>query len=225
VVETLCVDFRVNMSQDDNEPQRFTIEEEQTRQYRRFNTRGTQRTVRHLPPPEGEDPNPMSHFLDSVTELFEHALRDLEDSDMVRITISNEVEVKHRAIGISFRRKDQITGDVIWSVFEKVAQSNVRFNALDKLVMTVHSVKMPISHGKLTSKGRPLEIMVHLKRSIVQVRAESNCLAHALVIAKAKVDGDPNYNSYRRGFKIRPVVDSLLEKTGIDMSRGGECPR
>ena len=85
---------------------------------------------------------------------------------MVGITISNEVEVKDRAIGISFRRKDQITGDVIWSVFEKLAQSNARFNALDKLVMTVHSVKMPIGHGGtgIATKGRPLDIMVHLKK-------------------------------------------------------------
>jgi len=207
------------MSQDDNEPQRFTIEEEQTRQYRRFNALGTQLTVRLLHPPEGEDPNPIPHFLDSVRELFEHALRDLEDSDMVGITISNEVEVKDRAIGISFRRKDQITGDVIWSVFEKVAQSNARFNALDTLVMTVHSVKMPIGHGGngIATKGRPLEIMVRLKGSIVQVKAESNFLAHALVIAKAKVDGDPNYESYRHGYKLRPVVDRLLEATGIDL--------
>jgi len=155
------------MSQDDNEPQRFTIEEEQTRQYRFFNARGTQLTVRLLPPPEGEDPNPMSHFLNSVTELFEHALRDLEDSDMVGITISNEVEVKDRAILISFRRKDQITGDVIWSVFEKVAQSNARFNALDTLVMTVHSVRMPAGHGGddgIATKGRPLEFMARLKK-------------------------------------------------------------
>jgi len=182
--------------------------------------------VRLLPPPEGEDPNPMSHFLDSVTELFEHALRDLEDSDMVGITISNEVEVKDRAIGISFRKKDQITGDVIWSVFENVAQSNARFNALDTLVMTVHSVKMPIGHGGngIATKGRPLEIMIRLKRSIVQVKAESNCLAHALVIAKAKVDGDPNYESYRHGYKLRPVVDRLLETAGIDLSRGGGVP-
>jgi len=144
---------------------------------------------------------------------------------MVGITISNEVEVKDRAIGISFRRKDQITGDVIWSVFEKAAQSNARFNALDTLVMTDHSVKMPAGHGGgtgITTKGRPLDVMVHLKQSIVQVRAESNCLAHALVIAKSKVDGDPNYNSYRRGYKIRPVVDRLLETTGIYLSRGGE---
>jgi len=153
------------MAPDDIETQRFTIEEEQTRQYRRFNAQGTQLTVRLLPPPEGkEDPNPMSHFLDSVTELFEYELRDLEDSDMIGITISNEVNVD-RAIWISFRRKDQITGNVIWSVFE-VAQSNARFNALDTLVMTVHSVKMPIGHGgtKIASKGRPLEIMVHLKK-------------------------------------------------------------
>jgi len=107
-------------------PPRFTVEEEQTRLYRRFNAQRTQLTVRLLPPPEGQDSNPMSHFLDSVTEVFDYALRDLDESDMVEITISNEVEVKDRAIGISLRRKDQIKGDVIWSVFEKVAQSNAK---------------------------------------------------------------------------------------------------
>jgi len=92
---------------------------------------------------------------------------------MVGITISNEAEATDRAIRISFRRKDQITGDVIWSVFEKVAQSNARFNALDKLVMTVHSVKMAIGRRGIATKGRPLDIMVHLKRSIVKVKAET----------------------------------------------------
>jgi len=167
----------------------------------------------------------MSQFLGSVSELFEHSLRDLEVSDMVGITISNEAEATDRAIGISFRRKDQITGDVIWSVFEKVAQSNARFKALDKLVMTVQSVKMPIGHGRgIATMGRPLDIMVHLKRSIVEFKAETNCLAHALVIAKAKVDGDPNYNLYRRGYTIRPVVDRLLETTGIDLRAVEEYP-
>jgi len=113
-------DVRVKMAQDDSKtpptppPQRFTIEDEQTRLYRRFNAQGTQRTVRLLPPPEGQDSNPMSQALDSVPELFEHSLGDLEDSDMVGIAIRNEAEATDRAIGISFRRKDQITGDVIW---------------------------------------------------------------------------------------------------------------
>ena len=49
-------------------------------------------------------------------------------------------------------------------------------------------------------------------------------MAHALVIAKAKVDGDPNYESYRHGYKLRPFVDRLLETTGIDLSTGGGVP-
>ena len=88
---------------------------------------------------------------------------------MVGLTIRNEVNVKGKAIGISFRRKDQLSEDVIWSVFEKVAQSNARFNALDKLVMLVHSVKMSVAHGRVKNKGRQLELMAHLKRTIIEV--------------------------------------------------------
>jgi hypothetical protein len=39
----------------------------------------------------------------------------------------------------------------------------------------------------------------------VPVNAETNCLAHALIIAIARVDNDPNYNSYRRGYKIPSI--------------------
>ena len=82
--------------------------------YRRFNAQGRQLTVRLLSLAERQESNPMYHFLDSVTELFDYALQYVEDSDMVVITITNEVEVKDRAIGIIFRRRDQITRDVIW---------------------------------------------------------------------------------------------------------------
>jgi len=64
----------------------------------------------------------MSHFLASVSDLFEYALRNCDDSDMVGITISNEVNVADKGIGISFRRKDQILSEVIWPVLGKVAQ-------------------------------------------------------------------------------------------------------
>jgi len=209
----------------ENELPRFTIDGEISRQYRRFSTEGTQLTVRLLPPHEGEDSNPMSHFIASVTDLFEYALRNCDDSDMVGITITNEDNVSDKAIGISFRRKDQITSEVIWSVLGKVAQSNARFNALDKLIMTVHSVKMPIGHGRFAAKGRQLETVVRLKRGIVEVKAEKNCLAHALIISIAKLTNDPYCNSYRDGRKtILPVVDRLLATTGIDLSNGGGIP-
>jgi hypothetical protein len=71
---------------------------------------------------------------------------------------------------------------------------------LDKLAIEVHTVKMAGGFGRgIKNKGTPLSVMANLKSSIVEVRAEKNCLAHALTIAIAKLTDDPNYNSYRRG--------------------------
>jgi hypothetical protein len=84
---------------------------------------------------------------------------------------------------------------------------------------------MPVGFGVgIKSMGRPLEIMARLKTSIVQVKAESNCLRHALLISKAKVDNDPNYESYRKGRKIELEVQYLLEETGIGLDKGGGIP-
>ena len=141
-------------------------------------------------------------------------MQDVSDDDVVGITIQNQVNLNDKHIGISFRRKDQLSGEVIWSVFEKVSQTNARFNALDTLVVTVHSVKMPVVYGKhaIKSMGRPLSVMSHLKRSIVEVKADENCLAHALIIPIARVDNDANYKAYRQGRKISPVVQALLQE-------------
>ena len=91
-----------SISEDEIIPPRFTIGEEITRQYRRFNATGTELTVRLLPPPPDES-NPISHFQASVTELFVYALRDRQDSDMVALAIRNEVNVQDKPIGIQFQ--------------------------------------------------------------------------------------------------------------------------
>jgi len=49
----------------------------------------------------------------------------------VVITVQNQVNLNYKPIVIRFRRKDQLSGDVIWSVLHGVSQSNSRFNALD----------------------------------------------------------------------------------------------
>ena len=148
------------------------------------------------------------------------------DDDMVGITIHNEVNQSDKPIGFICRRKDQLSPDVIWSVFDKVSQSNARFNAMDTLIVKVHSVTMPVGFGGdgMKRKGRQLATMANLKRSIVQVRAEENCLAHALVIAIARLNKDPNYTAYMKGRKIRRVVRQLLETTAIDLKNGGGIP-
>ena len=66
----------------------------------------------------------MGHFLASVNELFDNVFQDVSDEDMVGITIQNQVNQNDKPIGISFRRKEQLSGEVIWSVFEKVSKFN-----------------------------------------------------------------------------------------------------
>ena len=69
-----------------------------------------------------------------MNDLFDYALRDVNDADMVNITIHNEVNLLDKPTGISFRRKDQLSDAVIWSVFSIVAKSNARYNAMDRLL-------------------------------------------------------------------------------------------
>ena len=61
--------------------------------------------------------------------------------------------------------------------------------------MTAHSNRLPVGFGTHASKrrGRSLSVMAHLKRSVVEVKATENCLAHALIIAIAKADNNPMY--------------------------------
>jgi len=91
---------------------RFTIDSETNRQYRRFNAVGTGLIVHLLPPAVGDDSDAITHFEASVNDLFKFALRDVDDADMVGITIRNEVNLLDKPIGISFGRKDQLSDEV-----------------------------------------------------------------------------------------------------------------
>ena len=123
---------------------RFTIDSETNRQYSSFNGIGTELIVRLLPPAVGDDSDAITHFQAIVNDLFEYPLRDVDVADMVGITIRNEVNLFSKPVGISFKRKDQLSDEIIWSVFSKVAQSNAWYNAMDRLIIVIHSVKMPV---------------------------------------------------------------------------------
>ena len=66
--------------------------------------------------------------------------------------------------------------------------------------------------------------MAHLQTCIIEVKAEDNCLAHAAIIRISRVNNDSKYNSYRRGYKIRPAVRQLLETTRIDLTHCAGIP-
>jgi hypothetical protein len=62
--------------------QQFEIVSEDRREYRRFNSVGTQLTAR-LNPPTEPGTNPVNHFPSGMNDLFEHALQGVRDGDMV----------------------------------------------------------------------------------------------------------------------------------------------
>ena len=75
-----------------------TTIDEITRQYRRFNTVGTKLTVRLLPQLEEDERDPISTFVDSMTNLCEHALWNCDDSDMVGISILSKDNMRDKAM-------------------------------------------------------------------------------------------------------------------------------
>jgi hypothetical protein len=66
--------------------------------------------------------------------------------------------------------------------------------------------------------------MAHLKKTVIDVKAETDCLAQALIIAIVKVTNNPDYKVYIQGRKIRPVVQNVFAATGIDMVKGTVIP-
>ena len=84
------------MASDDDVVPRFTIDSETDRQYCRLNAQGTELTVRLLPPAIEDNQDAITHFQASVNDLFEYALRNSEDSDMVGVRIHNEVNLLHK---------------------------------------------------------------------------------------------------------------------------------
>ena len=92
----------------------------------------------------------------------------------------------------------------------------------------VHLVRITVVFGLqdngIKTMGKPLSVMAHLKKCIVQVKTETNCLANALLIGIAQLMKDSHNKAYRKGRNIYPKVDRLLATTGIILDNGGEIP-
>jgi len=108
-------------------------------------------------------------------------------------------------VGISLRRRDQLKPDVVWCVLAKVIQSNARFGLSARIEVHLDHVRMPAGDGRVKTKERSLDVMS--KRSIVIVKSALNCLAHALIIAMTRVNGDPKYQLYRHRKGLKKHVE------------------
>ena len=123
----------------------------------------------------------------------------MDTRDLVGLRIRNTENVKDKVVGISFPRRDQLKNELVWENFFKVIQSNARFGLNDSLEVYLDHVRMPAGIGLEKTKGRSLDVLSSIKRSIVVVKSAFLCLAHALIIAMARENGNTKYGLYRQG--------------------------
>ena len=83
------------------------------------------------------------------------------------LRIRNTENVQDKVVSISLRRRDQLKPYVVWGVLGKVIQSNVRFGLADRLEVHLDHVRVPAGNGREKTKGRSLDVMSAIKKSIV----------------------------------------------------------
>ena len=97
----------------------------------------------------------------------------MSDRDLVGLRIRNTENVRDKVVGIILRRRDQLKPDVVWDVLGKVIQSNARFDLSDRLEVHLDHVRIPVLNGRMAekTKGRSLDVLSEIKKSIVVVKA------------------------------------------------------
>jgi hypothetical protein len=193
------------------------ILDETTKSFPKFNATGCSLIKFNSP---GEEQEPTSYLRECITGLTNYLVDQVPDRDMVGLTIRHNENVKDKVVGIIMRRREQLKPNVVWDVLRKVIQSNARFGLTDRLEVRMDHVRMPAGNGRENTKGRSLDILSAVKKSIVVVKAALLCLAHAFIIAMATVN-DPKYRSYRDGYGLDGPVEELLKASGVDLSDGG----
>ena len=169
----------------------FLVLDEVSKSYPKFNTTGRSLLIKFRP--QAEDRDPALYLKECITALTDYLVDEVPDRDLVGLRIRNTENVQDKLVGISLRRRDQLKPDVVWSVLGKVIQSNARFGLTDRLEVHLDHVRMPVGNGRVKTKGSSINVLSAIKRSIVTVKSVINCLVYALVIAMARINGDPKY--------------------------------
>jgi hypothetical protein len=164
----------------------------------------------------GEEHEPTAYLKECITALANYLVDKVPDRDLVGLRIRNTENLQDKVVGISLRRRDQSKPDVVWDVLGKVIQSNAKFGLSDRLEVHVGRIRTPVGNGRKKTKGRSLNVLSANEKSIVVVKATFLFLAHALLIAMARVNGDPKYESSRKGRCLQKPVEDHLNASGVD---------
>ena len=163
-------------------------------------------------------------------DIFDHLLRDvtkgMNSTDQVRFVLqSNQLQFP---ISLPFCPLEELTTEKVFSQVEKVVQSNEEFRLNDTVNIDILRVEMPQGSGKSKLKRKTWNIREYLqeKKSVITINNKDDlCLARALVVAIARIENDPRYNSImdsrcniqgRRAHDLHEAANVPLGPCGLD---------
>lgn len=120
----------------------------------------------------------------------------MRDTALVELRIRNTENVRDKLVEISFWLPEQLKPGVFWGVLGKSVQCNTWFGLSDRFELHSDYVRIRAGNGRDKTKGRSLDVMSTIKKSIV-VNAAFLFSAPALIFAMAKVNFDAQYALYR----------------------------
>ena len=195
----------------------FTIKSAKQVNVRKFKTTGTDYTVQFMP----LNIHGVSNVMLSLNCAFKHLFDRLTSDDQVRLILnSHQLDWP---ISLPFLPRDRLTPERFLAAVEHVVQSNDQFTLDDSVNVNVVHVEMP--HGGAGKRRDVVNLQAYLnkKRCLIQIKNNDElCCACAIVVAKAKLDNDPQYTSIvnHRGTLQARLAHELHEQAGVPL---GPC--
>ena len=156
-----------------------------------------------------------------IQQILDETIGGVPPQDQVRFVLhSNQLD---KPIHFPFMAAERLTTGRILAEFERVIQSNQEFRLNDTVEINVIHVSMPI--GGRGNKRSEVNLEKHLEKKKSLVRIQNNneiCIARTLVVAKAKLDNDPQYKrmTNRRGTMQTHLAQELHQNAGVAL---GPC--
>ena len=175
----------------------YAIEDVKEVNIKKFRAKGTKYTLRfNNTLADDEVTNLHEQFHNIFNQILVDTVGGVASNDQVRMIIhSNQLEYP---IAFPFMAPPRLTSERILSELERVIQSNQEFRLNDSVDVNVLDVSMP-SGGKGRKRANVnLEKHLEKKKSVIRIQNNDNlCMARALVVAKAKIDNDPQDRQIR----------------------------
>ncbi|XP_054287287.1 uncharacterized protein LOC129003084 [Macrosteles quadrilineatus] len=191
---------------------------------RRFRVHGRRTTFKFNSPPEGV--SEIDWLRGGFSSLVEKMKAESEEGDQLGFTLRS-LNLKNKEPGyVAFRPAAQVDEDVLWEIFGGIVQSNAEsITSADTFQVECTRVNLPVGTGRVRpGMFNTFNEECHKRKGIVAIKNTDNlCLPRAIVVAKAKVKNNPEFQAIRKDRRGRQLnrARKLMQKARVEIPEEG----